>query len=84
MRLATVAVLVFLLAACDEPSPPKPAAPVSRPVTGKEAACLPCGGSHVFEVTEKTARTEVDGQTYYFCSDRCKEVFLKDPKKYVK
>jgi Cu+-exporting ATPase len=37
------------------------------------------------EVTYATAqaRSEYDGQTFYFCSLDCKEQFDKDPEKYV-
>jgi YHS domain-containing protein len=30
-----------------------------------------------------TAKSEYEGQTYYFCSTGCKQSFDKDPKKYV-
>lgn len=29
------------------------------------------------------ARSEYDGRTYYFCSLNCKEVFDRNPEKYV-
>jgi Cu+-exporting ATPase len=37
------------------------------------------------DVTYATAqaRSEYDGQTFYFCSLDCKEQFDKDPEKYV-
>ncbi|MCI0610411.1 MAG: YHS domain-containing protein [Anaerolineae bacterium] len=37
------------------------------------------------EVTYETAkaRSEYEGQTYYFDSIECKETFDKDPEKYV-
>jgi Cu+-exporting ATPase len=37
------------------------------------------------EVTYQTAqaRSEYDGQTYYFCSLDCKEQFDRDPERYV-
>ena len=37
------------------------------------------------DVTYETAqaRSEYDGQTYYFCSLGCKETFDKNPEKYV-
>jgi YHS domain-containing protein len=63
--------------ACDGPSAPTtPAAPTTM------AACLPCGG-HQLAVTDKTPRCEHDGVTYYFCSDACRDAFLKDPAKYL-
>ena len=37
------------------------------------------------DVDEKTAaaKSEYQGQTYYFCSPGCKRDFDKDPQKYV-
>lgn len=37
------------------------------------------------EVDEKTAaaKSEYQGQTYYFCSVGCKKAFDKEPQKYV-
>ncbi|MBC7334537.1 MAG: YHS domain-containing protein, partial [Actinobacteria bacterium] len=36
------------------------------------------------EVDEKTAKfkTEYKGTTYYFCAQKCKEMFEKEPEKY--
>ena len=31
-----------------------------------------------------TASTQVDGQTYYFCSEDCYRTFMADPKSYTK
>lgn len=38
------------------------------------------------EVTYETARarSEYDGQTYYFCSIDCKEAFDREPEIYIK
>lgn len=37
------------------------------------------------EVDPATAlKTEYKGKTYYFCCSTCKEVFEKEPEKYVK
>lgn len=37
------------------------------------------------EVDERTApKTEHKGKTYYFCCETCKEMFEKEPEKYVK
>ncbi|HCJ67036.1 MAG TPA: hypothetical protein DHV62_06855 [Elusimicrobia bacterium] len=43
---------------------------------------LVCG----MDVDEKTAKikTKYQGQTYYFCALHCKEVFEKEPEKYLK
>jgi Cu+-exporting ATPase len=37
------------------------------------------------EVDERTAPAKYDyeGDTYYFCSERCKEKFAGDPESYV-
>jgi YHS domain-containing protein len=32
---------------------------------------------------EKTARAEYNGTTYYFCSEGCRDEFLKKPTKYL-
>lgn len=29
------------------------------------------------------AKTELDGEIYYFCSEGCKEAFERNPKKYL-
>jgi len=38
------------------------------------------------KITEKEVKekTEYNKVTYYFCSRRCKEKFLKEPEKYLK
>ena len=40
-----------------------------------------CGMEVTYETAQ--ARSEYEGQTYYFDSLDCKEAFDKDPKKYV-
>jgi YHS domain-containing protein len=40
-----------------------------------------CGMEVTYETAQ--ARSEYNGQTYYFCSMSCKEDFDKDPEKYV-
>lgn len=40
-----------------------------------------CGMDVTYETAQ--ARTEYDGQTFYFCSLDCKEAFDKDPEHYV-
>lgn len=44
--------------------------------------CYVCG-EHEVEVLADTARLDHEGKTYYFCADDCKEVFTKNPVKYV-
>ena len=41
-----------------------------------------CGMDVTYETAQ--ARTEYDGQTFYFCSLDCKEAFDRDPEKYVR
>lgn len=43
----------------------------------KHFTCPTCGMVH--EVEEKTPRAEHQGKVYYLCSDKCQEVFSKDP-----
>ncbi len=40
-----------------------------------------CGMDLTYDTAQ--ARSEYNGQTYYFCSLDCKEQFDKDPEKYV-
>jgi len=40
-----------------------------------------CGMELTYQTAQ--ARSEYNGQTYYFCSMSCKEDFDKDPEKYV-
>ena len=40
-----------------------------------------CGMDVTYETAQ--ARTEYDGQTFYFCSLDCKEAFDKNPEQYV-
>jgi YHS domain-containing protein len=38
------------------------------------------------QVDEKQAKAQIQhqGQTYYFCSDQCKQRFEENPKRFVK
>jgi Cu+-exporting ATPase len=40
-----------------------------------------CGMDVTYENAQ--ARSEYNGETYYFCSIDCKETFDRDPEKYV-
>ena len=40
-----------------------------------------CGMEVTYETAQ--ARSEYDGQTYYFCSLGCKEIFDENPEKYI-
>jgi YHS domain-containing protein len=37
----------------------------------------------IIEKEEAKATLEYKGETYYFCSQECKEEFLKNPEKYL-
>ena len=41
-----------------------------------------CGMDVTYETAQ--ARTEYNGQTYYFCSIECKESFDREPEAYIK
>lgn len=45
---------------------------VTCPVSGKE-----------IKKSEAKATYEYEGKTYYFCSEKCKEAFIKNPEKYT-
>jgi YHS domain-containing protein len=36
-----------------------------------------------FEAAEAAAATKLGGKVYYFCSQRCKRWFRKDPEQYL-
>ena len=61
---------------------------ISPRVEGPTADCPVCAEEgdlaclHV-HITDSTARASYNDKTYYFCSDACKEVFLKAPAKYA-
>lgn len=38
----------------------------------------------IIEKKEAVAEVEYRGKTYYFCSKKCKEEFLRFPEKYLK
>jgi len=40
-----------------------------------------CGMEVTYETAQ--ARSEYDGQTYYFCSIDCKETFDREPETYI-
>jgi Cu+-exporting ATPase len=40
-----------------------------------------CGMEVTYETAQ--ARSQYEGQTYYFCSMGCKEAFDEDPEKYI-
>lgn len=46
-----------------------------------EVRDLVCGME--FDENEAAATSEYEGTLYYFCAERCKEVFEEDPERYV-
>jgi YHS domain-containing protein len=60
----------------------------SRESAGPSAECSVCRENgdlaclHV-KVTDATPRAEYRGKTYYFCSDECREAFMKSPERYT-
>ncbi|BAL81015.1 YHS domain-containing protein [Caldisericum exile] len=38
----------------------------------------------IMEKNEARQKVEYKGEIYYFCSEECKEEFLKNPEKYLK
>jgi YHS domain-containing protein len=40
-------------------------------------------GCLIVKITDATPRAEYQGRTYYFCSEDCHDVFLKNPAKYA-
>ncbi len=37
----------------------------------------------IIEEKKAVTKVEYNGETYYFCSEKCKEKFLKFPEKYL-
>jgi len=78
-RAVLGAVLMSLaLLACHAP-PPASVATSECPVCRAEGdlACL------CVEIEADTPHCEVDGQTFYFCSDECRSDFLAHPERYA-
>jgi len=60
----------------------------SASASGQSATCEVCRYRNdlacvCVKVNPDTPRTEYQGSTYYFCSDECREAFLKKPAKYA-
>lgn len=57
----------------------------SRPVA-EDIVCLCNGdlGCVIVRVDDKTPRSTHKGETYYFCTSRCKETFEQAPEKWVR
>jgi len=73
--LATVAIAAGCAVFPRDPSKP----------TATDVVCLENGdlGCVTITVDETTPRAEVEGKTYYFCSDHCRDLFLATPDKYL-
>jgi len=78
-------VLLFLGAVgCATPNTPPEAQ-----LSANEKICYVCAYDndlaclHV-KATDKTPTAEFEGHTYYFCSEHCRDDFLKKPSRYAK
>ena len=49
---------------------------------GQKGKCIVSGKE--IEITDKTPRVSVQGQTQYFCCENCPKAFAKTPEKFVK
>jgi YHS domain-containing protein len=89
MKWTLLAVLALTALGCDNSSstadapanpPPQatPAATSAETPPARKAKCPLCK-DHEIEVTADTPRASHDGKEYFFCSDYCKEDFVKDP-----
>jgi YHS domain-containing protein len=86
--IATIALFSFvtIFAGCAaNPQADTRSAPATKPAC---AECLVCKKNFDLacvdvDVDATTPRTEYNGKTYYFCSDDCKQEFLKNPSKYA-
>ena len=54
---------------------------IAQPQEEETVVCpVGCGK---FKKSEAKATYEYEGKTYYFCSEKCKEEFVKNPEKYI-
>jgi YHS domain-containing protein len=56
--------------------------------TGPHGECLVCKANADLAcvdipITAETPHADYNGKTYYFCSDDCRNTFLKNPAKYA-
>ncbi len=65
------------------PAPPGSAAPAPEAASDGQKVVDPVCGMQVV-TGNATAHAEHDGKTYWFCSDLCRDRFVKDPAKYAK
>lgn len=76
-----LAVTVCFIAGCATPS-------ADSVQTGPVATCYVCKYNNDLacvnlDIKDSTPRTEKQGKTYYFCSQDCRDAFLKNPQKYL-
>lgn len=76
MKKLLVTVALLLSAGCASYSGPVAEDPVCK--AEGELGCVRV------RVLETTPRATYEGVTYYFCDPRCRDRFLKDPKRYVR
>lgn len=80
LRLSGLALLAAIAAGCSSgPAHPE----------GPTAECMVCVRNHdeqcrVVHIQDDTPHCEWDGRTWYFCSEECREAFLKQPETYAK
>jgi YHS domain-containing protein len=79
MRTLLPGIALIALAACS------PVRTAAGPGEAIDPVCAYCRDMAciVVPVTKETPRAEYMGKTYYFCSDSCRDSFLKDPEKYL-
>lgn len=76
---ASIGLLCLLLGACSTP-PRADVGPTAECPVCRENADLACLNVHI---RGTTPRAQYKGETYYFCSDECRDRFLKDPGRYA-
>jgi YHS domain-containing protein/predicted small lipoprotein YifL len=83
--LTAVVVIGFSLTACKKkgqlasPSPVKPKAATSAVAVIEQTKCPVMDGNPI----DKNVFVEYKGKKVYFCCEKCKAAFEKDPEKYI-
>ncbi len=89
MRLITLCLAAALLAlGCASSNHDATTQPVAASSSAPHAECLVCKRNADLAcvdvtVDKATPRCVYDGTTYYFCSDDCRNAFMKSPQKYL-
>src|SRR5437660_682446 len=89
-----ITTITILAAGCaSNPSPYTDPPPTTRPVSAsagaqQHAECLVCKKNADLacvdvDVDAKTPYSDYNGKRYYFCSDECKQKFMKNPAAYM-